>query len=95
MSAQAAVVLGGTAVMAAATVAGAWLARRHSRQRETWSGAAAGAQGSPQVVWPDGSTTHNPGMSDHYWRGGLLRINSTDPGEPARLLQQYVAADPP
>ena len=43
-------------------------------------------QGSPQVVWPDGSTTHNPGMSDHFWRGGLLRINSTDPDEPARLL---------
>lgn len=43
MSAQAAVVLGWSAVIAAATVAGAWLARRHPRQRETWSGAAAGA----------------------------------------------------
>ncbi len=51
-------------------------------------------QGSPQVVWPDGSTTHNPGMSDHYWRGGLLRINSTDPDEPARLLRKHLASDP-
>lgn len=50
-------------------------------------------QGSPQVVWPDGSTTHNPGMADHYWRGGLLRINSADPDEPARLLQKFVASD--
>jgi hypothetical protein len=29
--------------MAAATVAGAWLAQRYPRQRATWSGAAAGA----------------------------------------------------
>jgi predicted DsbA family dithiol-disulfide isomerase len=48
-------------------------------------------QGSPQIVWPDGSTTHNPGMSDHYWHGGLLRINSVDPDEPSRLLRKFVA----
>jgi predicted DsbA family dithiol-disulfide isomerase len=47
-------------------------------------------QGSPQIFWPDGSTTHNPGMTDHYWRGGLMRINSADPGEPARLLSKFV-----
>lgn len=43
-------------------------------------------QGSPQVFWPDGTTTHNPGMTDHEWRGGLVRIGRTDPGEPERLL---------
>ncbi len=42
--------------------------------------------GSPQICWPDGSSVHNPGMTDHHWRGGLLRINSVDPGEPERLL---------
>lgn len=44
-------------------------------------------QGSPQVFWPDGSTTHNPGMSDHTWLRGIPRIRSSDPEEPARLLQ--------
>ena len=44
-------------------------------------------QGSPQVFWPDGSTTHNPGMSDHEWVRGIPRIRSTDPDEPARLLR--------
>jgi predicted DsbA family dithiol-disulfide isomerase len=47
-------------------------------------------QGSPQIFWPDGSTTHNPGMADHYWQGDLMRINSTDPSEPERLLQKFV-----
>ena len=42
--------------------------------------------GSPQIVWPDGTSVHNPGITDHYWRGGLPRINSVDPGEPERLL---------
>jgi predicted DsbA family dithiol-disulfide isomerase len=50
-------------------------------------------QGSPQIVWPDGSSVHNPGMTDHSWRGGLVRINSTDPGEPARLLSEQVHAE--
>lgn len=44
-------------------------------------------QGSPQVFWPDGSTTHNPGMTDHEWVGGIPRIRSADAGEPARLLR--------
>jgi predicted DsbA family dithiol-disulfide isomerase len=56
---------------------------RHSRQLPI--------QGSPQIFWPDGSTTHNPGMTDHYWRGGLMRINSADPGEPERLLRAHGA----
>jgi predicted DsbA family dithiol-disulfide isomerase len=43
-------------------------------------------EGSPQVFWPDGSATHNPGMADHEWVRGIPRIRSTDPDEPARLL---------
>ncbi len=45
-------------------------------------------QGSPQIFWPDGSTTHNPGMTDHEWVRGIPRIRSTDPNAPARLLTQ-------
>lgn len=43
-------------------------------------------QGSPQIFWPDGSTTHNPGMTDHRWSGGLVHIGQTEPGEAERLL---------
>lgn len=43
-------------------------------------------QGSPQVFWPDGSTTHNPGMSDHEWVRGIPRLHSADADEPGRLL---------
>jgi predicted DsbA family dithiol-disulfide isomerase len=43
-------------------------------------------QGSPQIFWPDGTTTHNPGMTDHRWSGGLVRIGNTDPDEAERLL---------
>lgn len=49
-------------------------------------------QGSPQVFWPDGSSAHNPGMTDHEWVRGIPRIRSTDPDEPARLLRARVAA---
>ena len=45
-------------------------------------------QGSPQVFWPDGSTTHNPGMTDHEWVRGIPRVASTDPQAPARLLAE-------
>jgi predicted DsbA family dithiol-disulfide isomerase len=48
-------------------------------------------QGSPQILFPDGTSAHNPGMTDHNWRGGLVRINSTDPGEPGRLLSNSIA----
>lgn len=47
-------------------------------------------RGSPQIVWPDGTSIHNPGMTDHHWSGGLLRIGSADPGEPERLLSAMV-----
>jgi hypothetical protein len=33
-------------------------------------------------------------MTDHYWRGGLVRINSTDPDEPGRLLSNSISALP-
>jgi len=74
------------------------------RVLDTWLGAATRAQvaedyaisktlpiqGSPQVFWPDGSTTHNPGMTDHRWSGGLVRIGRTDPEEAGRLLLAHV-----
>jgi len=44
-------------------------------------------QGSPQVVWPDGTTDHNPGMADHEWVHGIPRIRATDPSAPLRLLR--------
>jgi predicted DsbA family dithiol-disulfide isomerase len=47
-------------------------------------------EGSPQIFWPDGSTTHNPGMTDHEWVRGIPRIHSTDPTAPARLLREKV-----
>lgn len=47
-------------------------------------------QGSPQIFWPDGSTTHNPGMTNHEWLRGIPRVGPTDPDEPARLLREHV-----
>jgi hypothetical protein len=52
-------------------------------------------QGSPQILFADGTSAHNPGMTDHCWRGGLVRINSTDPDEPGRLLSNSISARPP
>ncbi|MGH7920521.1 MAG: DsbA family oxidoreductase [Candidatus Dormibacteraceae bacterium] len=49
-------------------------------------------QGSPQIFWPDGSTSHNPGMTDHHWVRGIPRIAAADPEEPARLLRTKVAS---
>ena len=49
-------------------------------------------EGSPQVFWPDGSTTHNPGMTDHTWERGIPRIASSDPQAPARLLRERAGA---
>jgi predicted DsbA family dithiol-disulfide isomerase len=49
-------------------------------------------EGSPQIFWPDGTTTHNPGMTDHTWVRGIPRIASSDPQEPARLLRQRIAS---
>jgi predicted DsbA family dithiol-disulfide isomerase len=47
-------------------------------------------QGSPQIFWPDGTTTHNPGLTDHEWVRGIPRLHSADPSEPARLLAEKV-----
>lgn len=51
-------------------------------------------EGSPQIFWPDGQTTHNPGMTDHVWERGIPRIASTDPEAPARLLRDRVGSRP-
>jgi predicted DsbA family dithiol-disulfide isomerase len=50
-------------------------------------------QGSPQIFWPDGSTTHNPGMP-HEWVRGIPRLGSTDPQAPGRLLRETLARAP-
>jgi predicted DsbA family dithiol-disulfide isomerase len=47
-------------------------------------------QGSPQVFLPDGSTEHNPGLTDHQWRGGIPRVLSDDRDAPRRLLLRAV-----
>jgi len=49
-------------------------------------------QGSPQIFWPDGSSTHNPGMTDHHWHGGLVRIGTTDELAAERLLLAHFPA---
>jgi predicted DsbA family dithiol-disulfide isomerase len=49
-------------------------------------------QGSPQITWPDGSNDHNPGMTDHEWHGGLVRIMRTDRRAPERRLLEVVHA---
>jgi hypothetical protein len=45
-------------------------------------------QGSPQVFWPDGTTSHNPGLTDHDLVRGIPRIGRDDADEPARLLRE-------
>lgn len=45
-------------------------------------------EGSPQIFWPDGSTTHNPGLSDHTWVRGIPRIHTEDREAPGRLLRE-------
>ena len=45
-------------------------------------------QGSPQVFWPDGTTHHNPGMTDHEWVNGIPRIRSTDLHQVRKLLSE-------
>ncbi len=47
-------------------------------------------QGSPQVFWPDGTSTHNPGLDDHEWVRGIPRVLTDDAEAPMRLLQQKV-----
>lgn len=43
-------------------------------------------QGSPQVFWPDGTTTHNPGMHDVEFVRGIPQIGRADAGEVECLL---------
>lgn len=43
-------------------------------------------EGSPQIFWPDGTTTHNPGMRDRHWVRGLMRLGNVDHSAPERLL---------
>lgn len=43
-------------------------------------------QGSPQVFWPDGSTTHNPGIVGLRFERGLPRFDRDDPAAVERLL---------
>jgi len=69
---------------------------RHSNPRADVAHAFAESEklpieGSPQIFWPDGSTTHNPGMTDHHWSGELVRIGQTRPDEAARLLLERCA----
>lgn len=46
-------------------------------------------QGSPQIFWPDGTTTHNPGMELEFDRG-LPRLLREDRDEPERLLLAHL-----
>jgi len=75
-----------------AAVMRAWLTRdvRADVVRDFEESQKMTIQGSPQIVWPDGTSVHNPGMTDHRWRGGLLRIGSADRDEPERLLAAKV-----
>ncbi|GAB2749720.1 hypothetical protein GCM10027174_25230 [Salinifilum aidingensis] len=47
-------------------------------------------RGSPQIFWPDGTSTHNPGMTDHQWVRGIPRVGTTDPDAPHRLLLEHL-----
>jgi predicted DsbA family dithiol-disulfide isomerase len=49
-------------------------------------------KGSPQVFWPDGSATHNPGITMEVVRG-IPRVLRDDPDEPDRLLTQTLAKE--
>jgi predicted DsbA family dithiol-disulfide isomerase len=49
-------------------------------------------QGSPQIFWPGGETTHNPGMTDHEWVRGIPRLRSVDGDAVERLLLKHIAA---
>lgn len=43
-------------------------------------------QGSPQIFWPDGSTTHNPGIVNLRFERGLPRFDRDEPEAVERLL---------
>lgn len=48
--------------------------------------AAVSIQGSPQVMWMDGTSSHNPGMTDHEWIDGVPVLKSVDSGTVERML---------
>jgi hypothetical protein len=48
-------------------------------------------QGSPQIIWADGSTSHNPGMTDHEWVDGRPQLRSVDALAVERLLLRTMA----
>jgi predicted DsbA family dithiol-disulfide isomerase len=47
-------------------------------------------QGSPQIFWPDGTTSHNPGIVGLRWERGLPRFDRDDPESVERLLVEKV-----
>jgi predicted DsbA family dithiol-disulfide isomerase len=53
-----------------------------------------GVEGSPHVIWPDGSSTLNPGISGITWTRGIPAIGADDPQEPARLLREHCTPAP-
>lgn len=50
-----------------------------------------GIEGSPTVVWPDGTTTHNPGVGEIEHIRGLPHPRDVDPQAHARLLRRHIA----
>ncbi len=52
-------------------------------------------QGSPQIFWPDGATSHNPGMTDHHWLRDIPRLRSTNADEPRQQLLARTPAQQP
>jgi len=50
-------------------------------------------QGSPQVCWPDGSTSHNPGIVNLRFERGLPRFDRDEPEAVERLLLERCGAD--
>jgi hypothetical protein len=49
-------------------------------------------KGSPQIFWPDGSATHNPGIAMEMVRG-LPRVLRDDPEQPGQLLLQSLSGN--
>jgi hypothetical protein len=57
--------------------------------RRTFGTASNSHPGKPADLLARRQHDPYPGMTDHYWRGDLMRINSADPGEPERLLRKF------
>lgn len=47
-------------------------------------------QGSPQVFWPDGTTSHNPGIVGLRFERGLPRFDRNEPEAVERLLIEKI-----